>query len=938
MMTPERWKIIGDLCEEVLALAPDRRSAFLDEACRHDPDLRREVETLIGAADRRPAFMEQPALDDLGVPLTSATPEGRYIGPYRIVRTLGRGGMGEVYLAVREVGSLTRHVALKVIRRGMDTEDILRRFEAERYILGNLNHPNIARLLDAGQTEQGNDGSGGQPYYVMEYVDGVPITTYCDAHTLSVDERLRLFQKVCEAVQYAHQNLVVHRDLKPSNLLVTESGMVKLLDFGIAKVLSPWQPGLSMLETHTGRRVMTPAYASPEQVRGDAVTTASDVYSLGILLYELLTGVRPYSLKDKSEGEVIRIICAAPPTRPSIVVTRGPQPGTTPTAVTDARRMNLDRLHRRLKGDLDTIVLMALRKEPARRYRTALELAEDIERHLAGMPVRARKDTLGYRMQKFIGRNRVGVSTAAVVLLLVLGFGIAMIVQSRQVAQERDRSRLEAERADQILQVLVGVFESSNPEVMPGSDTLGVGAFLEQGEDQMLEALDGHPEAQGRLKQVLGSMYMARSQFDRARTLLEAAAEQQRGLGPDHPEAVRTFHQLALLTQKTEDREKARPLLRESLARHRRAYGEEHLAVARAMQDLAAVLPTLEAPEEKDHLLTGALQIRRKLLGERHPDVAETLHLLGIHRQRMGNREEGTQRILEAIQMFTELLGERHPQTLRAMQSHLNVMEDADEQVKLARYLLGLRREIYGDESVEVATNLNDLAIHLVVGQNNFEEGIPVFREALGLWKKLVGTCHWNVANTARNFAITLDWAGHDEASRQTFQEAVDVVRCARGPEGHQTGYLMVQQSEILLKLGRHDEALRQAQAGVAIIRNIVPEDGDYTLVEGLTNLGAIHLEMGAVERAEALFREALSLRQRWFGHGTDQGAATKHYLGRALVTQKRYEEAEPFLRESYAVIKDTPPRGKNLPEHTRRLLIETYTALGRSVPDTLMR
>jgi eukaryotic-like serine/threonine-protein kinase len=390
-----------------------------------------------------------PLSDDIasGAAFTYATPPRdpmpSHVGRYRIQRELGRGGMGMVYVGVRDDVDLKQRVAIKVIRRGMDTDDVLRRFAFERKVLSALNHPNIARLYDGGSTDDG------RPYFAMELVEGLPIDRYCDRNKLSIDERLKLFRQVCSAVAYAHRNLVVHRDIKPANIIVTIDGVPKLLDFGIAKLLNPAVAMVTSDLTSPDLRIMTPEYASPEQVRGEQITTASDVYSLGVLLYELLTGHRPYHIKERVRAELERIICEEEPERPSTAVSRvdelpAEQPETgpttvTPEAVSKARNARPDTLRRRLAGDLDNIVLMAMRKEPQRRYTSVERFVEDIERHQSGMPVSARPSSFSYRAVKFVRRNRAGIAVAALVALTVLG-GLTSLWQYEAISAERARA------------------------------------------------------------------------------------------------------------------------------------------------------------------------------------------------------------------------------------------------------------------------------------------------------------------------------------------------------------------------------------------------------------------------------------------------------------------------------------------------------------------
>jgi serine/threonine protein kinase len=400
-MKAEQYQQVKQVFNRALGLSPDERPAFLDQAVGDQPALRSAVEKLLAAHDCADSFIETPAFEFAAewlIPEASALVEGERIGPYRMVREIGRGGMGAVYLAERADDQYRKQVAIKLVRRGLDTAEILRRFLAERQILANLDHPNIARLLDGSTTEDG------LPYIAMEYVEGLPLVDYCDRHALAITERLKLFRTVCSAVHYAHQNLVIHRDLKPGNILVTTDGVPKLLDFGIAKVFrAEAQDGDA---TRTELRALTPEYASPEQLRGERVTTASDVYSLGVILYQLLTGLRPYQFKTADPMERLRTICDQQPEKPSAAVEARMK--------NESRKAKAARFHpaspglhpAALRGDLDNIVLMAMRKEPQRRYSSVEQFADDLRRHLENLPVLARKDTFAYRAAKLIRRNK----------------------------------------------------------------------------------------------------------------------------------------------------------------------------------------------------------------------------------------------------------------------------------------------------------------------------------------------------------------------------------------------------------------------------------------------------------------------------------------------------------------------------------------------------
>ena len=449
-MTPETWQQLKSLFHSALELAPEDRAAFLAAACDGDGELRTRVERLLASHVEAGPFLVSSALVDAGViaaedPVRTAAKDGRVgqrIGPYEIIREIGHGGMGTVFLAVRADDQYRKQVAIKLVNRGMDTDIILRRFMMERQILANLEHPNIARLLEGGST------TDGLPYFVMEYVEGRPIDEYCDAQRFTIAERLEVFRLVCGALQYAHQNLVVHRDIKPSNILVTPEGVPKLLDFGIAKLLSPSEAGevtASMVQ------LMTPAYASPEQLRGLAITTATDVYSLGVVLYELLSGHHPHRLVSRQPEEAAQLILREEPERPSAAGSRPKAEGgsnrtddneqrATGLLTEETNPQSAIRNPKLLRGDLDNIALKALRKEPARRYASVQEFSEDIRRHLEGLPVTASPDTFGYRAGKFTQRHKAGVLAAAMVIITLLSATAITTWQARVARRERDKA------------------------------------------------------------------------------------------------------------------------------------------------------------------------------------------------------------------------------------------------------------------------------------------------------------------------------------------------------------------------------------------------------------------------------------------------------------------------------------------------------------------
>ena len=535
-MTPEQWHHVEALFEAALERPREGRADWLAAACE-DAALRDEVLAMLGASERDGPFLEAPvgvaAAALVADVVADAEPDeddlGRRVGPYRLVEVLGHGGMGAVYLAERADGQFEQRVAVKLLRRDIHTEAFRGRFLAERQILASLDHPHIARLLDGGVTENG------RPYYAMEHVAGRPLTRYCDEERLSVRDRLRLFTTVGRAVAYAHQNLVVHRDLKPSNILVSEDAegepQVKLLDFGIAKLLGePVRPDLPV--TRTGLRLMTPEYAAPEQVRGEPISTATDVYQLGVVLFELLAGHRPFALEGRTPAEVERLVCETQPERPSTLVAVPPPDGDAdPAAVAAARRASPERLRKALHGDLDRIVLKALRKEPARRYASAAELVADVERFLGGRPVSARPDSLGYRVQTFVRRNRWGVAAAAAFLVLLLGYAVTVSVQQARTAAERDRAEQEAAEAEAVSAFLLALLVEGDPQADEPRQTAAIQGLLRAAQDRLEGAFTDQPRVRAELYAILGWTHVRALMLQEAEPLLQRALAEYRTLG-----------------------------------------------------------------------------------------------------------------------------------------------------------------------------------------------------------------------------------------------------------------------------------------------------------------------------------------------------------------------------------------------------------------------
>jgi eukaryotic-like serine/threonine-protein kinase len=668
----------------VMALEKERRAAYLAEASAGDQALRDQVQALIAAQGEAATVINAPArLPGDGIPFQA---EARVIDSYRLVREIGKGGMGSVYLAVRADQQFSQYVALKLVKRGMDTDEVLRRFRHERQILAGLSHPNIARLLDGGATPDG------LPYFVMEFIEGKPLDEYCDNCRLSVSERIQLFRMVCSAVHYAHQHLIVHRDLKPSNILVTAEGVPKLLDFGIAKLINPALAGATLEPTAAGFRPMTPEYASPEQARGDAITTASDIYSLGVLLYELLSGHRPYYLQSQSEEKFLKILCEQDPLRPSTAVTKTDtitdDDGTvrhtvTPQSVSATRDEEPAKLRRHLAGDLDNIVMMAMRKEPQRRYASVEQLSEDLRRHSEGLPVIARDNTFGYLTGKFVRRHKAGMAAAALVLLTLLGGIVATTWEARIAEAEREKAERRFNDVRQLANSLL--FEiHDGMERLSGSTP--VRALLVKRALEYLDRLSresgGGPALQGELAiayekigDIQGNPYTAnlgdtagaQQSYQKALSIRLALKSTgfsdpkfERGLA-DCYDRIGSILEFNKDLSKTLENYRRGLQIRESLIAANPASRPIRHDFARSLESMGDVLAKMGKTEEAQTYLTRALALRRKSVAENPADassqrsLAIALRRLGDLQYDIGNLDASLSAYREAQPIFESL-------------------------------------------------------------------------------------------------------------------------------------------------------------------------------------------------------------------------------------------------------------------------------------------
>lgn len=829
-MNPEIWSRVGDLFEAALDLPAEQRERFVEEQVNGDEELQTRVLELLAADAQARGFLSQPVVR-VGPPPAPEDERGERVGPYRLIRLVGRGGMGAVYLAERVDDQYQRRVAIKMLPRGVQSQELLERFYRERQVLAHLEHPNIARLYDGSETDDG------RPYLVMELIEGLPIDQHCDRQRLSIPERLQLFLRVCAAVEHAHRSLLVHRDLKPANILVTPDGTPKLLDFGIAKLLADDQPD-GMQPTQGGDRPMTPLFASPEQLRGEAITTASDVYSLGVLLHLLLSGQGPYRRDDPSQEELERAVRDEPPLAPSVVVGPG-----SPTAleevdsIAEARGTTPRALYRHLRGDLDAIAIAALEKETARRYGSARELAADIERHLDHRPVRTRTASLAYRLGRFARRNALAVGAAGTLAILVLGFAVVTSFQATRLAQERDTARNERAKAEQVSDLLLRLFEESDPFSSNGGDTT-VREVLDRGAAE-IESLKTQPEVQAAAMHTIGRAYRGLALYEPAASHLEAALSLRQELhAGDHPEVAATLQELAMLRRAQGEYATAEGLLRQALTMREHFFGNDHPSVAEALNELALVVYDLGDQQEAESLLRRALAICRALPAEEEL-LSTTLNNLALAVHYRGNYEGAE---------------------------------------PLYREALAIKRRLHPGDHIDVAIYLNNLGT-LLHDQERFQEAELLYRESLGMRRHLLGDEHPHVTTSLGNLAFLLYESGNPEAARPLLLDVLQRNRLLLGEEHPRVAATMVSLARLDFDQGEIAAAQVRVRAALAILREKLPE-GHWRLASGETVLGACLTRTGRYHEAEPLLVESYSILHREIG---ERESRTRYALDRLI-------------------------------------------------------
>lgn len=871
--------------------------AWLAELHRTDPEAAAAVRAVLARERQLDAvgFLSSPP------PLLDGSPpslEGQRIGAYTLVRPLGQGGMGGVWLARRADGRYDAEVAIKFLNLSLVDAVGHERFRREGSALALLTHPNIAHLIDAGVSGLG------QPYLVLERVDGERIDAFCDRRRLTPRERIRLFQQVVGAVAHAHANLLVHRDLKPSNILITDDGRVKLLDFGIAKLLGS-ESGIAQQTdlTDVGGAPLTPEFAAPEQITGGPVTTATDVYALGVLLYLLLSGRHPTAPGQRTRAEHLRAAVDTEPRRLSAAVVGPAAEAADSGEVAAVRGSTERRLRQAYLGDLDNIVAKALKKNPAERYVTVTALGDDLARFLSDQPVSARADSLAYRAGKFVRRNRIGVAAASIVGLAM----VAGIARERQLRAEAERA---AGRAIAVERFLVTVFGAADPFLAARDSAGEVSArvLLDRGAERIDTSLAAEPELRASLRVALGRIYTNLGMYEKSADQLRQAVDERRSIhGDEHEEVAAAMDQLGVALTRQNRLDEADSILRGALAQHRRLHGDDHEATGTSLDHLGELLEIRDDFAGAEAAMHEALAIRRSLYGDDALETSASKHNLAQVLWSRGEYTRAADLFNEALAVRERELGPDHPETAQTVQSlgqAVQLLGRFDEAEALYRRALAAKRRALGNAHPSVTLTLSNLAQLLNREFGRYEEAEILLRESLVLNRQIFGDTHHYVADDLAQLAVVAQSRGDFEAAARLSGESLAVSRAVYGGEHSIIAYALNTQANSLRAMGRADQAVPVLREVVAQYRKLMGPEHRFTLtVAG--NLARALRESGRFSEAELLFREVLAKLEA--GHQEDPAAVAqiRIALGRTLNDLGRSREALPLLEPAIAVMRD---------------------------------
>jgi serine/threonine protein kinase/tetratricopeptide (TPR) repeat protein len=819
---------------------------------------------------------------------------------FRLLQKLGEGGMGEVFEA-EQLEPVRRKVALKLIKRGMESKEVLARFDAERQALALMSHPNIAQVYDAGTTEDG------RPYFVMEFIQGVPVTQYCDTNRLTTEERLELFTQICDGVQHAHHKGVIHRDIKPSNVLVKiqdSKPVPKIIDFGVAKAVAQRLTEQSVF-TAIGEFIGTPEYMSPEQAEMTEldVDTRTDVYSLGVVLYELLVGAPPFDARELRQAgfsEMRRRIREDEPPRPSL---RLSGLGEASTTAAEKRRSEPSTLARQLHGDLDWITMKALEKDRTRRYDSPGELAADISRHLRDEPVLAGPPSATYRVKKFVRRHTLGVAAGAfMVLALIVGVaGIALgLVRAREA--ERQASQ-EAETATQISDFLIGLFEVSDPSEAKG-ETITAREILDEGAEKIRSELADQPLVQARLMMTMGNVYQSLALYKSAAPLLEEALEiNERHLEPDDPRIASNLNNLALLYKEQGMYAEAEPLYQRALPIWEEALGPDHPDLASSLDNLANLYSDKGKYEEAVLLSERALAIREKSFGPDHPETAVSLNNLTILYRVLGRLADAEPLALRALEIREKALGPDHPELASSLANLAKLRAEQGKYAEAVPYYqraLAIMEKALGPGHPDLAVSLNDLA-NLYLAQAKYTEAEPLLRRGLEIREKALGPDHPAIGSNLDNLANLVSSQGRYAEAESLYRRGLAITEKAVGPDHPNVGVGLHNLATACTNQGKYAEAEPLHRRSLAIFENAFGSDHGF-VSQSVESLAILHAMQKEFAEAEPLFERALEINEKILGPDHPRVASSVGNLANVYADLGKYAEAEPLFRRALEI------------------------------------
>ena len=821
-MDKKQWKKISHIFDIALTLPKERRTTYIESLCEDNPVLFKEVNELLKSVEDSDRILEEQLrrneilLQDLSAHLEESKSSKSLInstlGKWKIISLLGKGGMGDVYKVERTETDIQQYGALKIMRRGLDTPENIRRFRLEKQILAGLHHPNIASLIDGGLSENG------LPFLVMEYVEGNPVTQYCDQNNLTINQRIKLFSSICEGVQYAHKNLIIHRDLKPENILVTKNGHVKILDFGIAKLLDPDLYEWSAVETRQNARIMSIEYAAPEQVAGEPVNTSTDQFTLGLLLFELLAGIQPFDFEDHPYREIRRIILEEQSPYPSHRI-RNYQDKQKLAEIAKNRSATVDNLTSQLTGDLDSIILKTLRKDHKARYNSIDQLKIDLKNYLENKPVLARRNSTFYRAKKFVKRNSKGIATVSAFILIIISL---VSYFTFQLTQERNTAQLEAKTAEQVSSFMLGLFEANQPSEAQG-DTLTARTLLNRGADKAKE-LNNQPIVQARMYEEIGRAYHAIGLYQDALTVLKESLELRREIhGEQHIEVANILNLQGFSFKEIGDYAVAESLYQKALTVQHNVLENKHPDIAETQNNLGVLYRVLGEYDKAENHLSKALKIWRNQYGDEHAETANTLSNLGIVYRFNGDLETAEAYLNQAYKIQQKINPElNHPKTATITETLGYVLKEQkkyDEAESMYRLSLKIRRKIYGNNHTDVANTLNNLSV-LLAEQGKLQEAEDLIKESTKIRKQQLGTDHIQYVSSLHNLAFFYQKNENFASADSLYQRTLIKWRDLLGPQHPNVAVTLNNLAFVQMSQNKNEEAEQNYLKALRIRRN----------------------------------------------------------------------------------------------------------------------